>query len=29
MGDAGIDDVVVPYNVVGGRKLEQLALLLG
>lgn len=29
MVDAGIADVLVPYNVVGGRKLEQLALLLG
>jgi D-serine deaminase-like pyridoxal phosphate-dependent protein len=29
MVDAGIDDVLIPYNVVGGRKLEQLALLLG
>ncbi len=28
MVDAGIDDVLVPYNVVGARKLEQLALLL-
>jgi D-serine deaminase-like pyridoxal phosphate-dependent protein len=28
MVDAGIDDVLVPYNVVGGRKLEQLASLL-
>ena len=28
MIDAGIDDVLVPYNVVGSRKLEQLALLL-
>jgi D-serine deaminase-like pyridoxal phosphate-dependent protein len=28
MVDAGIDDVLLPYNVVGGRKLEQLALLL-
>jgi D-serine deaminase-like pyridoxal phosphate-dependent protein len=29
MVDAGIDDVLVPYNIVGGRRLEQLALLLG
>jgi D-serine deaminase-like pyridoxal phosphate-dependent protein len=29
MVDAGVDDVLVPYNVVGGRKLEQLARLLG
>jgi D-serine deaminase-like pyridoxal phosphate-dependent protein len=29
MVDAGITDVLIPYNVVGGRKLEQLALLLG
>jgi D-serine deaminase-like pyridoxal phosphate-dependent protein len=28
MVGAGIDDVLLPYNVVGGRKLEQLALLL-
>jgi D-serine deaminase-like pyridoxal phosphate-dependent protein len=28
MADAGIDDVLVPYNLVGGRKLEQLAQLL-
>jgi D-serine deaminase-like pyridoxal phosphate-dependent protein len=28
MVNAGIDDVLVPYNIVGGRKLEQLALLL-
>jgi len=28
MVDAGIGDVLLPYNVVGGRKLEQLALLL-
>lgn len=28
MVDAGIEDVLIPYNVVGGRKLEQLALLL-
>ena len=28
MVDAGIDDVLVPYNLVGGRKLEQLAQLL-
>jgi D-serine deaminase-like pyridoxal phosphate-dependent protein len=28
MVDAGISDVLIPYNVVGGRKLEQLALLL-
>jgi D-serine deaminase-like pyridoxal phosphate-dependent protein len=28
MVDAGIDDVLVAYNVVGGRKLEQLAMLL-
>jgi D-serine deaminase-like pyridoxal phosphate-dependent protein len=28
MVDAGIDDVLIPYNVVGGRKLEQLASLL-
>jgi D-serine deaminase-like pyridoxal phosphate-dependent protein len=28
MVDAGVDDVLLPYNVVGGRKLEQLALLL-
>ena len=28
MVDAGIDDVLVPYNLVGGHKLEQLALLL-
>jgi D-serine deaminase-like pyridoxal phosphate-dependent protein len=28
MVDAGIADVLLPYNVVGGRKLEQLALLL-
>jgi D-serine deaminase-like pyridoxal phosphate-dependent protein len=29
MVDAGIDDVLIPYNLLGGRKLEQLALLLG
>ena len=29
MVDAGIDDVLIAYNVVGGRKLEQLAMLLG
>jgi D-serine deaminase-like pyridoxal phosphate-dependent protein len=29
MVDAGIDDVLLAYNVVGGRKLEQLAMLLG
>jgi D-serine deaminase-like pyridoxal phosphate-dependent protein len=29
MVDAGIEDVLVPYNLLGGRKLEQLALLLG
>jgi D-serine deaminase-like pyridoxal phosphate-dependent protein len=29
MVDAGITDVLLPYNVLGGRKLEQLALLLG
>jgi D-serine deaminase-like pyridoxal phosphate-dependent protein len=28
MLDAGIDDLLLPYNLVGGRKLEQLALLL-
>jgi D-serine deaminase-like pyridoxal phosphate-dependent protein len=28
MVDAGLDDVLIPYNVVGGRKLEQLASLL-
>jgi D-serine deaminase-like pyridoxal phosphate-dependent protein len=28
MVDAGIKDVLVPYNIVGGRKLERLALLL-
>ena len=28
MVDAGIDDVLVPYNVVGGRKLERLTSLL-
>jgi D-serine deaminase-like pyridoxal phosphate-dependent protein len=28
MVDAGITDVLVPYNIVGGRKLERLALLL-
>jgi D-serine deaminase-like pyridoxal phosphate-dependent protein len=28
MVDAGIDDVLLAYNVVGGRKLEQLAMLL-
>ena len=28
MVDAGIDDVLVPYNLVGGRKLERLAQLL-
>ncbi len=28
MVEAGIDDVLLPYNVVGGRKLEQLGLLL-
>jgi len=28
MIDAGIGDLLLPYNVVGGRKLEQLALLL-
>jgi D-serine deaminase-like pyridoxal phosphate-dependent protein len=28
MVDAGIADVLLPYNVVGGRKLEELALLL-
>ena len=29
MVDAGIDDVLVPYNLVGERKLERLAALLG
>jgi len=29
MVDAGIDDVLVPYNVVGDGKLERLATLLG
>lgn len=29
MVDAGITDVLLPYNLVGGRKLEELALLLG
>ena len=29
MVDAGIDDVLVPYNVVGAGKLERLAALLG
>jgi D-serine deaminase-like pyridoxal phosphate-dependent protein len=29
MVDAGIDDVLVPFNVLGERKLEQLAELLG
>jgi D-serine deaminase-like pyridoxal phosphate-dependent protein len=28
MVDAGIKDVLLPYNIVGGRKLERLALLL-
>lgn len=28
MVDAGIEDVLLPYNIVGGRKLERLALLL-
>jgi D-serine deaminase-like pyridoxal phosphate-dependent protein len=29
MVEAGITDVLIPYNLVGGRKLEQLSLLLG
>ena len=29
MLEAGIGDVLIPYNLVGGRKLEQLSLLLG
>lgn len=29
MVESGIDDVLIPYNLVGGRKLEQLSLLLG
>jgi D-serine deaminase-like pyridoxal phosphate-dependent protein len=28
MADAGIDDIVIPYNVIGDRKLERLAGLL-
>ena len=29
MADAGIDDILVPYNLLGERKLSRLAALLG